>query len=247
MLDDVIKNGVGWTETDVDDNTVCYFETCRVYCKDGFSFSASAGKHFSSTPKSDTGPYLQIEVAFPSERPEPWGTWKHFSTDSDEPTQRVYEYVPVDLVRKLVKKHGGEVKPPKTDPVREEDLPSMHRVKATELRPTLKAMLCRDQENSAAVVLSSRFFVYSPLDGEEEFLAANCGDEDTSVDLAKVMLGKTGKSVVIRFPSQLDKKSEVVTTVTATLLTREDWETAHGDTDKNQWPWSEGLEENVAR
>jgi len=56
------------------------------------------------------GPYTHVEVGFPSLRPEPWSDWESYfdGGGQDDPTQSVYAYVPVEMVKRLIIKHRGE-------------------------------------------------------------------------------------------------------------------------------------------
>ena len=91
----------------------------RVRCQDGFTMSviAHAGAYctprpdWDSTPPGFDGPFTQLEVGFPSQRPEPWDQWAAHADDGDreDPTDTVYGYVPVQMVRDLIEMHGGEV------------------------------------------------------------------------------------------------------------------------------------------
>lgn len=97
----------------------------RITCADGFSLSVIAGAGYYCTPRpallaglpdglvsnapSDyPGPYSEVEVGFPSERPEPWALWVERAEDEEAPTGTVYGYTPVELVRELIVSHGGE-------------------------------------------------------------------------------------------------------------------------------------------
>jgi hypothetical protein len=54
------------------------------------------------------GPYTHVEVGFPSLTPEPWSDWESYCETPGEPSDSVYAYVPVELVKRLIIKHGGE-------------------------------------------------------------------------------------------------------------------------------------------
>lgn len=69
-------------------------------CPQGPDILASVGCEY-------PGPYTHVEVGFPSERPEPWSTWEQYAEDMGAPTETVYSYVPVELVRALIESHGG--------------------------------------------------------------------------------------------------------------------------------------------
>lgn len=107
----------------------------RIVCKDGFSLSvqASNGHHCEDANGSvehywrgttPALPFSSVEVGYPSERPEPWHCtawhdgwdrhedhpvcdgWEKRSEDEDG--GGVYSYVPVQVVRDLIERHGGE-------------------------------------------------------------------------------------------------------------------------------------------
>lgn len=84
-----------------------------IECADGYRFSAVAGFGIRSTPTMElhqyvVGPFSHLEIGFPSSTPEPWDEWSKYVEDSDHPTETVYSYVPVELVKDLVARHGGE-------------------------------------------------------------------------------------------------------------------------------------------
>lgn len=78
----------------------------RIKCKDGFSMSVQAGRHFFCNPRCnlENGKYSAIEIGFPS---EPEELIKEYAEDEKDYTQTVYGYVPVDIVGKVIEKHGG--------------------------------------------------------------------------------------------------------------------------------------------
>lgn len=81
-----------------------------ITCADGFKLSVVAGDFVYSSPRrGEAGPYTEVEVGFPSERPEPWDDlWREYAENRDNPTGTVYGYVPAAMVRDLVASHGGE-------------------------------------------------------------------------------------------------------------------------------------------
>lgn len=93
----------------------------KIVCADGFTLSVIAGEGAYCSPRPTRflnsgmgdvaqeypGPYHEVEVGFPSSRPEPWGEWEEYAESKDDPVESVYGYVPVDLVRALVASHGG--------------------------------------------------------------------------------------------------------------------------------------------
>ena len=78
----------------------------KVRCADGFMMSVQAGAFNYSTPRSNEGPYSQVEVGFPSAREELLMEW---AESPDDPTGTVYGYVPVSVVTNVIAKHGGVV------------------------------------------------------------------------------------------------------------------------------------------
>lgn len=72
-----------------------------VRCKDGTTLSVQASADHCSEPRDDVGPYTQVEVyRLSCDVPEEWGVYTVYSA---------YCYVPVTLVYRLVRQHGGEV------------------------------------------------------------------------------------------------------------------------------------------
>jgi hypothetical protein len=79
-----------------------------IQCTDGFRMSVISGEGAYCSPRNDQGPYTEVEVGYPSERPEPWSDWSEHCEDSSCPTETVYSYVPACKVRALIALHGGE-------------------------------------------------------------------------------------------------------------------------------------------
>ena len=84
----------------------------HIVCADGFSMSVQVGYSLYSTPKKVAKRYSAVEIGFPSEPEElikEWAEWIPFSEEDGEPdyTDTVYPYVPVKVVDKVLKKHGG--------------------------------------------------------------------------------------------------------------------------------------------
>ena len=77
----------------------------RIVCKDGFSMSVQAGIGIYSVPRKnlENGEYKAVEVGFPSEPEELIFEY----AECEDYTQTVYGYVPVELVEKVIEKHGG--------------------------------------------------------------------------------------------------------------------------------------------
>ncbi len=81
-----------------------FHQSKRIECKDGFSLSVQANKGCYCYPRDGEGPWDQVEVGFPSAKPE---FIMDYAEDADRPTETVYGYVPISLVEKLIEHHGG--------------------------------------------------------------------------------------------------------------------------------------------
>ena len=86
-----------------------------VTCSDGFSVSITAGwgvksipnPGWAGVPESYAGPYDNFEVGRPSQLPEPWGLWKLFCSNEQDPLLAKYYYVPYIMVEQLLLDHEG--------------------------------------------------------------------------------------------------------------------------------------------
>ena len=81
----------------------------RVKCQDGFSMSVQVGEYAYCLPRENNAyTYTQVEVGYPSEREELLDEWVE-RWDDNEPdwTRSVYGYVPIEVVDKIIEKHGG--------------------------------------------------------------------------------------------------------------------------------------------
>ena len=84
----------------------------QIVCSDGFKMSVQVGSSLYSTPKKVAKRYSAVEIGFPSEH-EPLieefaeSFYKEDGEDVTDYTDTVYPYVPVKVVDKVLKKHGG--------------------------------------------------------------------------------------------------------------------------------------------
>ena len=83
----------------------------HIFCFDGFSMSVQVGYSLYSTPKKVPKRYSAVEIGYPSDHEpliEEFAEFTPFDED-EEPdfTNTVYPYVPVAIVDKVLKKHGG--------------------------------------------------------------------------------------------------------------------------------------------
>lgn len=79
----------------------------KAACKDGFSMSVQASQFAYCEPREDgVDSYTHVEVGFPSEAEPLLMGWVE---DPERPTDTVYGWVPVEVVREVIEKHGGLV------------------------------------------------------------------------------------------------------------------------------------------
>ena len=82
----------------------------HIVCSDGFSMSVQVGSSLYSTPKKVSKRYSAVEIGFPSEDESLIEKYAENLHDEDafvNSTNTVYPYVPVKVVNKVLKKHGG--------------------------------------------------------------------------------------------------------------------------------------------
>ena len=72
----------------------------RLVASDGFSMSIQAGFFLYSTPRFDLDYYEEVEIGFPSSVEKT--LLPHAGLTGD-----VFEYVPISIVNKIIRKHGG--------------------------------------------------------------------------------------------------------------------------------------------
>lgn len=76
----------------------------RITCNSGFSVSVQGSKTNYCSPPNNVGPYTAVELGFPSSFEE---LLEEYAEDRSNPTETIYGWVPVGIVRSLVIKHGG--------------------------------------------------------------------------------------------------------------------------------------------
>jgi hypothetical protein len=82
----------------------------HIVCEDGFTMSVQVGYSLYSTPKKIAKRYSAVEIGYPSEPEElikEYAEFAPFDEDTADYTDTVYPYVPVKIVDKVLKKHGG--------------------------------------------------------------------------------------------------------------------------------------------
>lgn len=77
----------------------------HVICKDGYKISIQANTYTYCDPKENHADfYSEVELGFPNREDD---LINDYAEDPDDPTGTVYGYVPVEVVDKLLEKHGG--------------------------------------------------------------------------------------------------------------------------------------------
>ena len=82
----------------------------QIVCTDGFTMSVQVGYSLYSEPKKVAKRYSKVEIGYPSEREtllEEYVELSMFDENFVDYTDTIYPYVPVKVVDKVLKKHGG--------------------------------------------------------------------------------------------------------------------------------------------
>ena len=83
----------------------------HIICSDGFSMSVQVGYSLYSTPQKLAKRYSAVEIGYPSDHEPLIEKYAEFTPfdENEEPdyTDTVYPYVPVAVVNRVLKKHGG--------------------------------------------------------------------------------------------------------------------------------------------
>ena len=82
----------------------------RITCKDGFTISVQGSSFSYATPREDNPPngYTHVECGFPSTTPKTAELRDYAELcGTDDYTETVYGYVPVEVVEAELKAHGG--------------------------------------------------------------------------------------------------------------------------------------------
>ena len=81
----------------------------QIVCTDGFTMSVQVGYSLYSKPKKVAKRYSEVEIGYPSEREPLLEKYVEtiFESGYVDYTDSIYPYVPVKVVDKVLKKHGG--------------------------------------------------------------------------------------------------------------------------------------------
>lgn len=87
------------------DDGFCFQEIRpRAVCKDGFSVSIQASRGHYCTPREDfLEDYDTVELGYPSEGLEELADY----AEDEDLTKTVYAQVPIEILEKIISKHGG--------------------------------------------------------------------------------------------------------------------------------------------
>ena len=100
-----------WLAKSIETNAY-YYGACeiqanrpRLYCNDGYSISVQASAfHYCSPQLNGLQDYKSVELGYPSAEDE---LINEYAEDDLDYTATVYGYVPIEVVEKLIEKHGG--------------------------------------------------------------------------------------------------------------------------------------------
>lgn len=76
----------------------------RIFCKDGLSLSVQGSSLHYCTPRETIDSYSSMEIGFPSRR---ISELKEFAEEPKRLTKTVYGWVPVKIIKQVIKEHGG--------------------------------------------------------------------------------------------------------------------------------------------
>ena len=79
----------------------------QIHCIDGFSMSVQVGYSLYSKPKKVAKRYSEVEIGYPSEHEPLLEKYVESFFVTPDFTDSIYPYVPVKVVDKVLKKHGG--------------------------------------------------------------------------------------------------------------------------------------------
>ena len=76
-----------------------------ITCADGFTMSVQASREHYCRPRNNEGPWVAVEVGLLSERCE--ALMPYIDGSDNEPTEAVYNCVPLEVVAAVIEQHGG--------------------------------------------------------------------------------------------------------------------------------------------
>jgi hypothetical protein len=85
-------------------NAMGFFVRPRIQCVDGFIFSVQGGEFNYSIPSEHSKEFTHMEIGFTSHVEE---SILEFAEDDTFPTETVYYRVDIEIIQKIIDKHGG--------------------------------------------------------------------------------------------------------------------------------------------
>jgi hypothetical protein len=76
----------------------------HINCRDGLTLSVQASDGHYCSPRDDFGPWVAVEVGYPSRAVD---ELLPYAQDAEYPTETVYGWVPVEIVNSIVNSRGG--------------------------------------------------------------------------------------------------------------------------------------------
>jgi hypothetical protein len=77
----------------------------RIVCENNYSISVQANECAYCTPRDNYGPYSHVECGHPIAPPS--DEMMEYADERERPTETIYQYVPVEVVERLIESHGG--------------------------------------------------------------------------------------------------------------------------------------------
>lgn len=78
--------------------------TPTIYCNDGTHLSVQTGEFNYCDPKTNTGPWTEVEVGFPSREFE---SLKLYEESNYSDNSGIYGYVPIEVIVDIINECGG--------------------------------------------------------------------------------------------------------------------------------------------
>lgn len=75
-----------------------------IVCNDGFTMSVQGSRIHYCFPREDQDWFTEMEIGFPSEKED---LILKYAEQEEIPTETVYGWVPVEIINKVIEKHGG--------------------------------------------------------------------------------------------------------------------------------------------
>jgi hypothetical protein len=87
--------------------SLSYEQVPPLVCRDGLKLSIQASSYHYCEPKNHEGPWISMELGFPSRSVPELRQWRQDLGDDFPDGECVFGWVPVDMLLKTIEKHGG--------------------------------------------------------------------------------------------------------------------------------------------